>query len=394
MIFKRFLKNKNSIEPLPYIYYFIVVAIIALIGFFDSIYLAVSHYRNYTDLGYQSFCAISQTFNCDTVSQSPYSILFGVPLAIWGILGYGFFIFLLGFTWHPNIEKKRIWTLLMVLASGFSVYSIYLAYISAYKIHSHCIMCILSYAVSFALFFYALLIRNRFGCEAFFNALVLDIRYLLRLPLLSIPAASAFAGTALVLMIAFPAYWEMKLPEINKDITTGITKDGHPWIGAENPELTIVEFSDYRCFQCKKMHYYLRRIIETNPDKIRLVHRHFPMDHVINPIVKEPFHKGSAQLAIISLHALEKGKFWEMNDLLFDLPKGQVTIKLKDLARKTDLDLGAIAYALQDRELWEKLHNDILEALNFELTGTPGFVINNKMYPAQIPPDILRPYIK
>ena len=391
---KRFLKHNGNIEPLPYIYYLIPVAAIALIGFFDSIYLAVSHYRNYTDIGYQSFCAISQAFNCDTVSQSPYSILFGVPLAVWGVMGYGFFLFLLGFAWHPAAEKKRVWTLLMVVALGFSGYSVYLAYISAYKIQSHCIMCILSYAVSFALFFYAMLIRNRFGSESFFQALASDIRYLLRFPWQSISGLFVFAFISLAMVAAFPAYWHMKTPEIGQNITTGVTENGHPWIGAENPRLTIVEFSDYRCFQCKKMHYYLRRIVEANPDQIRLVHRHFPLDHIVNPVVKEPYHQGAAKLAIISLFALDKGKFWEVNDFLFDLPRGQTTIKLLDLARKMNLDTGEIAYALQDRQLWEKLQKDILEALKYELTGTPGFVIDGKMYQAQIPSEILRPYMK
>ncbi|MBU4035957.1 MAG: hypothetical protein KKA35_05965, partial [Proteobacteria bacterium] len=42
----------------------------------------------YTDIGYESFCAISKAINCDTVSQSPYSVFLGVPLAIWGVAGY------------------------------------------------------------------------------------------------------------------------------------------------------------------------------------------------------------------------------------------------------------------------------------------------------------------
>ncbi|MBU3949567.1 MAG: hypothetical protein KJ826_15285 [Proteobacteria bacterium] len=44
----------------------------------------------YTDIGYESFCAISKAINCDTVSQSPYSVFLGVPLAIWGVAGYCF----------------------------------------------------------------------------------------------------------------------------------------------------------------------------------------------------------------------------------------------------------------------------------------------------------------
>jgi hypothetical protein len=162
-----------------------------------------------------------------------------------------------------------------------------------------------------------------------------------------------------ILLIAFPQYWHLEPPVLSKDIATGVTEDGHPWIGAEDPELTIIEFSDYRCFQCKKMHYFLRRLIEANPDRIRLVHRHFPMDHVINPLVQDPFHPGAAKFAVISLFALEKGKFWEMNDFLFDIPRNISAVNLRNIAKETGFDFKEIQYVFQDRHLWEKLIKDI-----------------------------------
>jgi uncharacterized membrane protein/protein-disulfide isomerase len=391
---RQFLKHKKPIIPLAYRYYFIPTLIIALTGFFDSIYLAVSHYRNYVDMGYQSFCAISKAFNCDTVSQSPYSILLDVPVPVWGIMGYGFFLFLLVFAWQDSGGRKRMWTLMMLVALGFSVYSVVLAFISSYLIRTYCLMCILSYAVNLALLFFAWLIRNRFGCEPFFKAFKLDILFLLDFSKISIPVAFCFSAAALIMMLSFPPYWQMDPPVLSKNTPTGVTADGHPWIGAENPELTIVEFSDYRCFQCKKMHYFLRRLIEANPDKIRMVHRHFPMDHTINPIVQEPFHPGAAKFAIVSLFALQKGKFWEMNDLLFDIPKDISTVNLRYLAKETAIEFDEIRYVFRDRQLLTRLIYDIREGLGYELTGTPGFIIDERIYLAQIPSEILRPYLK
>ena len=66
-------------------------------GLVDSVYLSISHYRVYTDIGYKSFCAISRTINCDTVSQSPFSIFLDVPVPVWGIIGYTFFLLLVAF---------------------------------------------------------------------------------------------------------------------------------------------------------------------------------------------------------------------------------------------------------------------------------------------------------
>lgn len=385
-------KSKKNIRPLAYHYYFFPVVILTLVGFADAIYLSLSHYRNYVDLGYQSFCAISQAFNCDTVAQSPYSILFNVPLAIWGIMGYGTILILLGFAWPTLNDKKRVWTLLMLVAAMFSVFSIYLAYLSAYKIHSYCIMCILSYAVSFSLLFYTWFIRKRFVPESFKEALKKDLLFLLSFRKLSTTLPLLLSGGALVLVFAFPPYWQMSAPELTQKIPSGVSENGHPWIGAERPKLTIVEFSDYRCFKCKKMHLYLRKLVNAYPETLRLVHRHFPLDHTINPIVKEPFYIGSAKLAIVSIFAASKGKFWEMNDALFNIADETEAINIRDLASEVGISYEEIKYVFQNKKLWNQLKRDIRAGLQYKLTGTPGFIINGRVYIGQIPAEILREY--
>ncbi len=388
----KFLRNQQL--PLAYPYYYIPVVCISLIGFFDSIYLSISHYRNYADMGYQSFCAISRSLNCDTVSQSSYSIFLDVPVPVWGIIGYAFFIFLLVFALNEQAEKKRVWTFLMLVSLAFSTYSIILAFISSYYIHSYCIMCILSYSVNLALLFYTWIIRKRFECESFFTALWLDIRYLLGFWKTTMPVFSGFGIVAVSMIITFPPYWLMDPPKLNGNIPTGVTQDGHPWIGAENPELEIMEFSDYRCFQCKKMHYFLRRLIEAHPGKIRLVHRHFPMDHIINPLVTKPYHSGAAKLSILAIYAVEHGKFWEMNDYLFGLSKEIKALNMKIIASDVGLDFEKMRYALSDNRLWNILWGDIKEGLEvYELTGTPGFIIDGQVYLGQIPGSLLSRFL-
>ena len=46
-----------------------------------------------------------------------------------------------------------------------------------------------------------------------------------------------------------------------------------------------MEFTDYQCFQCRKMHYYLRKLVARYPDKIRITHCSFPMDQEFNPLL-------------------------------------------------------------------------------------------------------------
>jgi len=102
---KNIIKSDRPIEPLPFYVYTGIVATLILAGLFTSIYLSISHYRVYTDMSYKSFCALSKAINCDTVSQSPYSILLNIPLPIWGVMGYLFLMGLLVFSFKKEISK-------------------------------------------------------------------------------------------------------------------------------------------------------------------------------------------------------------------------------------------------------------------------------------------------
>ncbi len=390
----KFLKSKKVIIPLPYMYYYVPVIIINLIGLIDSLYLALSHYRNYADIGYQSFCAISRAINCDTVSQSPYSILLNIPVPIWGFIGYAFSFTLILFSWPASGQRKRVWSSIFIVYSIFCVYNFILAGISTFLIHSYCIMCILSYAVCFLILYYAWIIRKRFSCEGIIQGVYQDIIYLSGFPKTSLSIGTLFIGVILLIITLLPRYWHMAPPVLPKDMPRGMTEDGHPWLGAEHPEIVIIEFTDYMCFQCKKMHFHLRRIMQNYPDKIRLVHRHFPMDEKINPIVNEPFHTGAAQLALLAIYGAEKGKFWEVNDILYQ-QSHTGSIVIKDLSEMTGLDYKEMQRALRERRLRIMLRKDIWEGIKkYGLSGTPGYVIDGHVYLGQIPPEILKKYIK
>ncbi len=387
-------KLSRDIISLPFPAYFWTVTFLAASGLANSIYLSLSHYRVYTDIAYSSFCAISKAINCDTVSQSSYSIFLGVPVPVWGVIGYTFFLLFLPFAWKKEANKKRIWSILFFISSIFSIYSVILAFISAYYIHSYCIMCILSFGLSFFLLYYTWLIRKRFDKLDIAEGLRLDIDYLWKFRNKTLPVFLPFFSFVLILLIAFPVYWNLAPRLLSKEMLHGITKDGHPWIGARNPELEITEFADFQCFQCKKMHFFLRQLINEYPDKIRLIHRHFPMDHNFNPIVKQPFHKGSGKMALLAIYAASKGKFWQMNDVLYQIDSNAKTINIKELADEVGLNPEEIGHSVNNQLIRKKLQSDILSGLKLRISGTPAYVINKEVYLVLIPPEIIKSALK
>jgi uncharacterized membrane protein len=131
------MQKTPSPSPFNYSVYWLLVLLLVLIGLVDTAYLAISHYRNYTDITYSSFCALSRAINCDTVSQSPWSILLGLPVAVWGFLGYLFFAILLLAAKKKSRNTLSLWSLLFLLGLIFSGSSLYFGYISASRIHSY-----------------------------------------------------------------------------------------------------------------------------------------------------------------------------------------------------------------------------------------------------------------
>ena len=382
-------KKTKKIIPLHFYVYYLPVLFAAVLGLGLSIYLFVSHYRVYTDITYSSFCAISKKINCDTVSQSSYSILFDIPVSVWGITGYAFFIRLLIFAGQKDTEKKRLWSFMYFIALFFNIYSVILALISNYIIHSYCIMCIAAYVVNFILLFYCWFINNRFGDTGIVYGFYSDCKYLLNKKKKTATAFLPFAVIIILFMVFCPKYWELLPPPLTVNINSGITADGHPFLGSKNAKFKITEFTDYRCFQCYKMHFFIRQLVAKYPERILFVHRHLPMDHIVNPMVKTVFHEGSGIMALLAIYAAEKGKFWEMNDLLFDKARKKGTISIESLAQKTGLDYNDLKKKLYSKKSIRKLRIDINAAIKNKISGTPAYVIEDKIYLGNIPEEVL-----
>lgn len=376
---------------MPFGVYFTVVTLICIVGLIDASYMSISHFRVYTDMDYRSFCAISKAINCDTVSQSPYSIFLNVPVPVWGVFGYLVVILLLFNAWrYRSHAKKMFWPSLFVIAFAYSLNSLVLALISSIVIHSHCIMCILSHAVNFSLLFYSWLIHKRFENTTMWIGLKNDIQLYRKNWKAWSVGLSGLVAIVVTMMMLFPAYWEMECETRDIQLKNGVTTEGYPWIGAEKPEFVINEFSDYQCFQCKKMHVYLRQLISKHHERIRLVHSHFPMDHEYNPLVPEPFHTGSGKMAIIALYAQEKDQFWKINDLLFDLAAQKKDFNTRTVAEQMGITSGELATALGDRYLRLRLKHDIAVGIDQGISGTPGFIIDGQVYTGTIPKDVLQ----
>jgi protein-disulfide isomerase/uncharacterized membrane protein len=381
--------SRSDIRTLPYLAYYLTALLLSISGIANSLYLFYAHYQNYTNPYYSSFCAISKAINCDTVAQSGWSVLFGMPVALWGVLGYLLLFLLLIPLRKPVKGYMPLWALVFGFGAIFAIASVVLGLISAIEIKSYCILCLLTYTINLGFFFISWIIVRRFGVMTLFDGFLASLKIVLSTIWLKSSLVTLIL-LAVILIFQLPPYWSISPAPHTDDIPSGITKEGYPWIGAENPKLIINEFSDYMCFQCKKMHFFLRQMVQAYPDKIRLVHRHFPMDHQINPLVKEQFHTGSGKMSIIAMFAQAKEQFWEVNDLLFELGNQKSDFNTATIAEEMNINSGELVAALSDQYYRLRIKHDIAVGIDKGINGTPSFIIDNTVYIGNIPKNVLQ----
>jgi vitamin-K-epoxide reductase (warfarin-sensitive) len=110
-----------------------VLALLAILGIAASGLALREHYRTDT-----SPCSINEKWDCGIVNHSPYAVLWGVPVATIGIVGY----LLLG-----ALALKRWYGILLAVSLAALTFSLYLAHIEAHLLGVWCIYCVASLVV-------------------------------------------------------------------------------------------------------------------------------------------------------------------------------------------------------------------------------------------------------
>ena len=115
-----------------------VIAVLALVGFFISVYLTLFKLGIIGQLS----CGSG---SCDLVNLSAWGSFLGIPVAAWGV-GYYASLFAIAFAgaherWsaHPMVPR-----LLLLLAGWGLLFSAYLTYLELFVIHAICRWCVVS----------------------------------------------------------------------------------------------------------------------------------------------------------------------------------------------------------------------------------------------------------
>ena len=125
-------------------HFLIAVALLALTGLSVATYVFAAH-----SLGYELFCPFAT--GCDTVQNSAYAVLFGIPVSLLGVLGFTAYIALALIGVRSHAAMHRSLNALLALSVVEVGFTSYMAYLQVAVIRAICSWCMLSAALTVAL---------------------------------------------------------------------------------------------------------------------------------------------------------------------------------------------------------------------------------------------------
>ena len=148
-----------------------------------------------------------------------------------------------------------------------------------------------------------------------------------------------------------------------------VATEGAPFKGAAAAPVTIAEFQDFPCPFCKRVQPTLAEILSRYGEKVKLVHRDYPIDQL---------HPQARKLREAARCANEQGKFWTFHDALYAKAPAKQD-QVKTYAQEVGLDVPALDQCLASGKDQGVVQKDIDEGTRAGVTGTPTFFINGRM---------------
>jgi uncharacterized membrane protein/protein-disulfide isomerase len=316
-----------------------------------SALLEYLHVRAYGAPGAASFCSAGPKLDCTSVALSRYAVALGLPLPIWGLLGFAALGLAagLGSAW------------LVPLAFGAALASLALLAVELVALHTSCLLCEGVHVVSFALAVVAW--RSRRALAPLSDG---DDAALVLLP----PT-----GAMLALLLFLPPYWREVSFRGELPFAEGVTADGAHWIGATEPKLTLEEYTDYLCPHCRVASAWTLHRLAARPDDIRVVRRQ-------QPAVRCSTQPGSCDRLRFAYCGEEQGRFWQTDRWLFAHDEA-LKVDAAAAARELGLDVARFESCVERPETYARAEREAVAAARRRFLGTPTYVVNGKRIPPE-----------
>lgn len=158
--------------------------------------------------------------------------------------------------------------------------------------------------------------------------------------------------------------------------------DPASWVGG-NPDgdITLVEFTDYRCGYCRKAHDEVAELVKSDGN-IRFIVKEYPILGEASLV--------SAKFAVAVLQVAGPEAYAKTGEALITL-RGDPTVEtLQRLATDQGLDAAAIMARMEAPEVANVINANHALGNEMKVTGTPMFVVQSTMLRGYLPLEDMR----
>lgn len=172
-----------------------------------------------------------------------------------------------------------------------------------------------------------------------------------------------------------------KAPEQGKPPREELVRSDSPSIGPADAKVTVVEFYDPECEACASFHSSVKALQKEFQGKVRFVYRY------------ATFHKNAKLAATYTEAAGEQGKYWEMQQKLFEeqgewgekhghgapaTPVGPANAFFDKYAQEIGLNVDQLKASIADPKHAAKIERDMRDVTALNVQRTPTFFVNGR----------------
>lgn len=372
------------------------VAAASLVGVGLAVYTTLKTLGINTALTRVVGCRVSDVIDCDPVLASDFALMFGIPVASWGLLFYVFTLvvaLLALYVSNRDLNGTSVFIGfgLSVFAVLFSVYKAYQLVVLGYV----CPFCIAMYIVNVLLlvFFWLAPVKDgsfithitdvlkgsdqqtRFspswGPGLLLVAVVFGAGFMVTKGLQESRASNQPASMETLLAL-FNGHFEGRQYEVPMAADT-------PMKGNADAPVSIHVFSDFQCPGCKQASQVIEELYKEFPDDVKVYYMHYPLDSAFNPRIQQQLHPYAGKAAVASMCAQDLGDFWGYHDKVF---AGQALLSdefLSQLAVQSGWDEAAFATCMEDSSKIQRVKDDLDRGRDVGVGQTPSIYINGRL---------------
>jgi protein-disulfide isomerase len=149
-------------------------------------------------------------------------------------------------------------------------------------------------------------------------------------------------------------------------------RDHSQTLGSDDAKVYLVEFMDPACETCAAFAPFIKKIMNANPGKIKLVLRY------------APFHEGADNFVKILEAAKLQGKYWETLEVMFKTQHiwashhNYQPERLWEVLPQAGVDIAQIKKDMHSPEIAKIIAQDMADVKALNVQKTPGYFVNGK----------------